>query len=274
MSELDQHIDKFHKNNRAPVQKPYQQQTLFTTDEDLPADGERLPEFAYSSGSYETRREDKPVQRMSRLLEPIAVQRLKIDYLEKVEGTGWVTVDPRLGQQGQVSYSLHENHKVPSLEVTQKKAEAKEPEEMPTSYEVENPDVLMLLLKHSNRVTSQSSGPCLRLVKPHNGEVSEKFPLQKSWDHVREKVELVEVVEATLQPEIGTGGRPRQMEVELEPIDFGAIDLFSSEVLAEEVLFQGRLNKFQAGFKNSFNPKWVVVTHSAFRYYKSMETSI
>ena len=39
-------------------------------------------------------------------------------------------------------------------------------------------------------------------------------------------------------------------------------------------MFQGRLNKFQAGFKNSFNPKWVVVTRTAFRYYKNMEASV
>ena len=34
------------------------------------------------------------------------------------------------------------------------------------------------------------------------------------------------------------------------------------------------MNKFQAGFKSAFNPKWVVVTHSAFRYYKNMEASV
>lgn len=44
--------------------------------------------------------------------------------------------------------------------------------------------------------------------------------------------------------------------------------------MAEEILFQGRLNKFQAGFRNSFNPKWVVVTRSSFRYYKNMEASV
>ena len=84
---------------------------------------------------------------------------------------------------------------------------------------------------------------------------------------------MVDVVEATLSPEVGTGGRPR---IRPEPliVDYSLIDLYSTEVLSEEILFQGRLNKFQAGFKNSFNPKWVVVTHSAFRYYKNMEASV
>lgn len=84
---------------------------------------------------------------------------------------------------------------------------------------------------------------------------------------------MVDVVEATLSPEIGTGGRPR---IRPEPliVDYSLIDLYSTEVLSEEILFQGRLNKFQAGFKNSFNPKWVVVTRSAFRYYKNMEASV
>ena len=57
-------------------------------------------------------------------------------------------------------------------------------------------------------------------------------------------------------------------------IDYSKIDLYSEEVMAEEILFQGRLNKFQAGFRNCFNPKWVVVTRSAFRYYKNMEASV
>ena len=45
-------------------------------------------------------------------------------------------------------------------------------------------------------------------------------------------------------------------------------------MLEEEVLFQGKLNKFQAGFNFSFVPKWVVVTKSALRYYKNQEMAI
>ena len=50
--------------------------------------------------------------------------------------------------------------------------------------------------------------------------------------------------------------------------------LYSEVTLTEEILFQGRLNKFQAGFKNSFCAKWVVITKSAFKYYKNMEASV
>ena len=102
----------------------------------------------------------------------------------------------------------------------------------------------------------------------------ETFPIQKSWDHIREKVELIEVVEASLQLEIGEGGRPRTKKPDPPRLDYSKIDLYNEEVLSEEILFQGRLNKFQAGFTSSFNPKWVVVTRSAFRYYKNMESSV
>ena len=73
---------------------------------------------------------------------------------------------------------------------------------------------------------------------------------------------------------MGEGGKPRTKKQEPPRVDYSKIDLFSEEVLQEEILFQGRLNKFQAGFKSSFNPKWVVVTRSAFRYYKNMEASV
>ena len=84
----------------------------------------------------------------------------------------------------------------------------------------------------------------------------------------------MEVVEASLQPEIGTNGRPRRQPVKPEKVNYRMIDLYSEEVLAEEILFQGRLNKFQAGSKSTFTPKWVVVTRSSFRFYKNMEASL
>jgi DNA-directed RNA polymerase subunit H (RpoH/RPB5) len=58
-------------------------------------------------------------------------------------------------------------------------------EEMPTAYEKEDPELLELLRKHSNRPKGQTSGPCLRSVKAVNGEVVEVFPVQKSWDQIR-----------------------------------------------------------------------------------------
>ena len=64
---------------------------------------------------------------------------------------------------------------------------------------------------------------------------------------MRERVELIEVIELSLPAELGTGGRPRR---QLDPVennnskmDYTAFDLFSDEALSEEILFQGRLNK-------------------------------
>lgn len=61
--------------------------------------------------------------------------------------------------------------------------------------------------------------------------------MQKSWDHIREKVELIEVVEASLQPEIGHGGKPRSKMPETPKINYSKINLYSDEVQAEEILF-------------------------------------
>ena len=77
-----------------------------------------------------------------------------------------------------------------------------------------------------------------------------------------------------MHPEVGTGGRARRKVLETPAPDYFSIDLYSDEVLSEEILFQGRLNKFQAGFKTSFIPKWIIVTKSSFRYYRNMEVSI
>ena len=116
-------------------------------------------------------------------------------------------------------------------------------EDLPVGYERENSDILELLRKFSNRATAESSGPTLRQLKRAEGEVIERFPKQYSLEQLRGNVELVDVVEATLTPDVGTGGRPR---IRPEPliVDYSRIDLYSSEVLAEEILFQGRLNKF------------------------------
>ena len=69
---------------------------------------------------------------------------------------------------------------------------------MPVSHEKENLDILEILRRHTNRSTGQSSGASLRKLKTSNGDMMETFPVQKSWDYIREKVELVEVVEASL----------------------------------------------------------------------------
>lgn len=51
-------------------------------------------------------------------------------------------------------------------------------------------------------------------------------------------------------------------------------DVFGSSVLDEEILFQGKLSKYHVGFKNNFQPKWIVVTKTALRYYKNQESSV
>ena len=47
----------------------------------------------------------------------------------------------------------------------------------------------------------------------------------------------MEVVDASLQPEIGTGGKPRRQPYKPEKVNYRTIDLYSEEVLAEEILF-------------------------------------
>ena len=55
-TELDQHIDKYHKNRRAPAQQPpYMSDTQFTSNEDFLEPSKEIPaEFqkAYDSSNY------------------------------------------------------------------------------------------------------------------------------------------------------------------------------------------------------------------------------
>ena len=61
---------------------------------------------------------------------------------------------------------------------------------------------------------------------------------------------------------------------DFEGSHYQKLDIYSPLVFEEEILFQGRLSKFQAGFNFSFVPKWVVVTKSALRYYKNQEMAL
>ena len=98
--------------------------------------------------------------------------------------------------------------------------------------------------RHTNRSTGQSSGHCLRTINRRNGETAEKFPYLKSSEHLREKIEFMDVYETNLPIEEGKNGKPR-MEQQVPPkFDYSRINLYSQEVLNEEILFQGRLNKF------------------------------
>lgn len=126
---------------------------------------EKIPEhFAkshYESSGYESRMEEKPVIRMSKLLQPIAVQRQKIDYLERVDGDTWFTVDTQYGKQnqgnGDVRYTLNQRHiapQQPRQALVAANGLVFQNEEMPVQYERENLDILELLRNHTNRSTS------------------------------------------------------------------------------------------------------------------------
>ena len=123
---------------------------------------------------------------MSRLLEPIALSRRKDDYLTSVDNEGWVTVDPKNDKH---KYQIRGDHKVPhSVLVTQTSSNKRlqapviETEEMPVAHERENPDIIELLRKFTNRPTAESSGPSLRFMKRSTNEVVETFPKQYSMD--------------------------------------------------------------------------------------------
>ena len=57
-----------------------------------------------------------------------------------------------------------------------------ETEEMPVAHERENPDIIELLRKFTNRPTAESSGPSLRFMRRSTNEVVETFPKQYSMD--------------------------------------------------------------------------------------------
>lgn len=120
-TELDLHIDKFHKNPFAPIMKYDDPNYITQFEEDTsdeaagvkkkPASPGPFTKNEYESSGYESRMEEKPIIRMSKLLQPIAVQRQKIDYLERVDGDTWFTVDTQYGKQNQgnedIRYTLN-----------------------------------------------------------------------------------------------------------------------------------------------------------------------
>ena len=102
------------------------------------------------------------------MLEPITLKRRKVDYLAAIETEGWVTVNPRSHAQ---RYQLKDEYRAAGYNsttiikagVVQTAAiPANEAEPLPVGHERENPDVLELLRKFSNRPTAESSGPSLR----------------------------------------------------------------------------------------------------------------
>ena len=66
------------------------------------------------------------------------------------------------------------------------------------SYEEDDLDILALFRDHVNSADTRSSGPVLRQHSELNGEVSETFNMQKSWETIRDRMEMVEMIEANL----------------------------------------------------------------------------
>ena len=91
-TELDKHIDKYHTQRRAPINQPNFSNTNFTSEDETPS---KTPYDSTSSGTSLLNDMQRPIQRMSRVLEPIALKRPTEDYLAGVENEGWVTVDPK-----------------------------------------------------------------------------------------------------------------------------------------------------------------------------------
>ena len=132
-----------------------------------------------------------------------------------------------------------------------------------------------MLKAHTNCAANQSSATIERFQKTTHGPVLETFPIEESRTALNSIVEVYDVVETNLQAEIGTNGRPMMEQLQdFEGSHYQKLDIYSPLVFEEEILFQGRLSKFQAGFNFSFVPKWVVVTKSALRYYKNQEMAL
>lgn len=87
---------------------------------------------------------------------------------------------------------------------------------------------------------------------------------------------VAEVAKFTLRGDEGVDGAPFIPEAVkgTERSQYLDVDVYGQSVLDEEILFQGKLSKYHAGFKNNFQPKWIVVTKTALRYYKNQESSV
>ncbi len=77
---------------------------------------------------------------------------------------------------------------------------------------------------------------------------------------------VVEDYAMDLDGEDGEGGRPRVKPDDRVPPVYAEIDMFDPN---DEVLFQGELMKYKAGYTPSYIGRWVQVTSKAIKYYKS-----
>ena len=106
-TELDNHIDRFHKHGKRPVNnmQPSISQSHFTEHDDSQSKAVFTLADSFHSAEHE-----KPTQRVSRLLEPIALRRQREDYLQAIESKGWVTVDPNSHKDKVLRYQLNSEH--------------------------------------------------------------------------------------------------------------------------------------------------------------------
>ena len=85
-------------------------------------------------------------------------------------------------------------------ELTQRKKAnpALDNKQLPQDYEEEDEQDLLALKNHTNAAGSSSSGIVERLKLQPSGEIFNIFPKFTSKEHLESKVELIEVVEASL----------------------------------------------------------------------------
>lgn len=77
---------------------------------------------------------------------------------------------------------------------------------------------------------------------------------------------VVEDFDLNLDGDMGTDGRPRIREEIKLPPNYENIDLFDPK---NQVLFQGDLMKYKAGYNPTFLGRWAQVTEKAFKLYKN-----
>ena len=76
---------------------------------------------------------------------------------------------------------------------------------------------------------------------------------------------VFEDIDVTLDGDNGTDGRPRVREVIILPPQYKDIDLNDPNA---EILFQGELVKYKAGYTPTFISRWIQVTDSSLKYFK------
>lgn len=77
---------------------------------------------------------------------------------------------------------------------------------------------------------------------------------------------IVEDFDINLDGDYGKDGRSRIRVEEKLPPQYESIDLCDPN---DEVLFQGELMKYKAGYNPTFINRWVQVTEKGFKYFKS-----